>query len=71
MYVTPEQIQAAGKANVEALLAVANAQFAAFEKLATINATAETIMRGREKRSSGVGRSMRSPARRLSSRHLS
>jgi phasin family protein len=40
MYVTPEQIQAAGKANVEALLAVANAQFAAFEKLANINATA-------------------------------
>jgi phasin family protein len=40
MYVTPEQIQAAGKANMEALLAVANAQFAAFEKLATINATA-------------------------------
>ena len=40
MYVTPEQIQAAGKANVEALLAVANAQFAAFEKLATINASA-------------------------------
>jgi phasin family protein len=31
MYVTPEQIQAAQKANVEALLAVANAQFAAFE----------------------------------------
>src|SRR5688572_16374203 len=40
MYVTPEQIQAAGKANMEALLAVANAQFAAFEKLATINASA-------------------------------
>ena len=40
MYVTPEQIQAAGKANVEALLAVANAQFAAFEKLANINAGA-------------------------------
>jgi phasin family protein len=40
MYVTPEQIQAASKANVEALLAVANAQFAAFEKLATLNATA-------------------------------
>ena len=40
MYVTPEQIQAASKANMEALLAVANAQFAAFEKLATINATA-------------------------------
>ena len=36
MYVTPEQIQAAGKANVEALLAVANAQFAAFEKLANL-----------------------------------
>jgi phasin family protein len=40
MYVTPEQIQAAGKANMEAMLSVANAQFAAFEKLATINATA-------------------------------
>jgi phasin family protein len=40
MYVTPEQIQAAQKANVEALLAVANAQFAAFEKLANISAGA-------------------------------
>jgi len=40
MYVTPEQIQAANKANVEAFLAVANAQFAAFEKLANIQATA-------------------------------
>ena len=40
MYVTPEQIQAAQKANVEALLAVANAQFAAFEKLANIGAGA-------------------------------
>src|SRR5436305_14317458 len=40
MYVTPEQIQAAQKANVESLLAVANAQFAAFEKLANINAGA-------------------------------
>lgn len=40
MYVTPEQIQAAGKANVEAFLAVANAQFAAFEKLANLNANA-------------------------------
>ena len=40
MYVTPEQIQAANKANVEALLAVANAQFSAFEKLANIGATA-------------------------------
>jgi phasin family protein len=40
MYVTPEQIQAAQKANVEALLAVANAQFAAFERLANISAGA-------------------------------
>jgi len=40
MYVTPEQIQSANKTNVEAFLAVANAQFAAFEKLATIQATA-------------------------------
>lgn len=40
MYVTPEQIQAANKANVETLLAVANAQFAAFEKLANIQAGA-------------------------------
>ena len=40
MYVTPEQIQAAQRANVEALLAVANAQFAAFEKLANISAGA-------------------------------
>ena len=40
MYVTPEQIQSANKANVEALLAVANAQFAAFEKLANISASA-------------------------------
>src|SRR5918995_1582978 len=40
MYVTPEQIQSANKANVEALLAIANAQFAAFEKLANIGAGA-------------------------------
>ena len=40
MYVTPEQIQAASKANVETFLAVANAQFAAMEKLATLNTTA-------------------------------
>jgi phasin family protein len=40
MYVTPEQIQAAGKANMEALLAVANTQFSAFEKLANIQASA-------------------------------
>ncbi len=36
MYVTPEQIQAANKANVETVLAVANAQFAALEKLASL-----------------------------------
>jgi len=40
MYVTPEQIQAANKANVEAFLSVANAQFAAMEKLANLNAQA-------------------------------
>ena len=40
MYVTPEQIQSAAKANVEALLAAATTQFAAFEKLANLNAGA-------------------------------
>src|SRR5713226_4558048 len=40
MYVTPEQIQAANKANVEAVLAVANTQFTALEKLANIQASA-------------------------------
>jgi phasin family protein len=40
MYVTPEQIQTANKATVEALLAVANTQFTALEKLATIQASA-------------------------------
>ena len=40
MYVTPEQIQIANKAAVEALLAVANAQFSALEKLANISAGA-------------------------------
>src|SRR5690349_9296899 len=40
VYVTPEQIQAANKANVETFLAVANAQFAALEKLASLNAGA-------------------------------
>jgi len=40
MYLTSEQIQATNKANVETLLAIANAQFAAFEKLANINASA-------------------------------
>jgi phasin family protein len=40
MYVTPEQIQAANKAGVETLLSVAATQFAAFEKLANLQATA-------------------------------
>jgi len=40
MYVTPEQIQAAQKANVEALLNVANFQFSTLEKLASLNANA-------------------------------
>jgi hypothetical protein len=40
MYVTPEQIQAAGKANVDAMLSLAATQFAAIEKLATLNAHA-------------------------------
>jgi len=40
MYVTPEQIQAAQKANVEAVLAVARTQFSAIEKLASLNANA-------------------------------
>lgn len=40
MYVTPEQIQAAAKANVESFLAIATTQFAAFEKLATLQSTA-------------------------------
>ena len=40
MYVTPEQIQAANKANVEAVLSLAASQFAAFEKFANLNANA-------------------------------
>ena len=40
MYVTPEQIQAAGKANIEAMLALASTQFAAIEKFASLNANA-------------------------------
>ena len=40
MYLTPEQIQSAQRANVEARLTVANTQFAAFEKLANISASA-------------------------------
>lgn len=40
MYVTPEQIQAANKANVEAMLSLATTQFAAIEKFASLNANA-------------------------------
>ncbi len=40
MYVTPEQIQAVNKANVESLLSVASTQFAAIEKLASLNSSA-------------------------------
>lgn len=40
MYVTPEQIQAATKANVEAMLSLATSQFAAIEKFASLNANA-------------------------------
>jgi phasin family protein len=40
MYVTPEQIQTANKANVEAVLSLAATQFAALEKLANLNANA-------------------------------
>jgi len=37
MYVTPEQVVAANKANVEALIGLANTNFAAYEKLAALN----------------------------------
>lgn len=40
MYVTPEQFQAANKANIEAALSLATTQYAAFEKFANLNATA-------------------------------
>ena len=40
MYVTPEQIQAATKANVDAVLSLATSQFAALEKFASLNANA-------------------------------
>lgn len=40
MYVTPEQIQTASKANVDTILALASSQYAAFEKFANLNATA-------------------------------
>lgn len=37
MYVTPEQVTATNKVAVEAVLAFANAQFAAFERLSALN----------------------------------
>jgi phasin family protein len=37
MYVTPEQVVAANKANVEVLIGLANTNFAAYEKLAALN----------------------------------
>jgi len=40
MYVTPEQIQAANKANLEAMLSLAASQFAALEKFASLNTNA-------------------------------
>jgi len=40
MYVTPEQIAATNKAGVEALLGLANSQFAAFERWSTLNMNA-------------------------------
>jgi phasin family protein len=40
MYVTPEQIAAANKASMEAVLSLASNQFAAFERLANLNADA-------------------------------
>ena len=40
MYVTPEQMQAASKSSVETMLSVAAMQFAALEKLSTLNADA-------------------------------
>ena len=40
MYVTPEQIQATTKANLEAFLSLASTQFAAIEKFASLNSNA-------------------------------
>jgi phasin family protein len=40
MYVTPEQIAASNKAGVEAIIGLANSQFAAFERWSTLNLNA-------------------------------
>lgn len=37
MYITPEQIAATNKAGVEAILALANSQFSAFEKMSSLS----------------------------------
>ena len=37
MYITPEQVTSANKAGVEAVLSLATSQFAAFERLSTLN----------------------------------
>ena len=37
MYTTPEQLTSANKAGIEAILALATSQFAAFERLSTLN----------------------------------
>jgi len=40
MYITPEQIATANKAGVEAILGLASSQLAAFERLSTLNVSA-------------------------------
>lgn len=40
MYITPEQMTAASKANAEVMLGLAKAQFAAFERLSALNINA-------------------------------
>ena len=40
MYVTPEQIAATNKAGVDAIISLANSQFAAFERWSTLNMNA-------------------------------
>ena len=40
MYVTPEQVAATNKAGIESILSFATSQFAAFERLANLNANA-------------------------------
>ena len=44
MFITPEQVTASSKSGVEALLGLAKAQFAAFERLSALNLTAAKAM---------------------------